>query len=120
MNTRSFDLQEATRHYLAAMLWLLTDDDGMPLDHLGLEDVESGTYYQAQRDVARFIDAAREYLEDIDEEQIGHDFYLTRNGHGTGFWDRNHGERGRVLTAICAAMGEVWHYQGDDGLVYGS
>ena len=24
---------------------------------------------------------------DIDE-QAGHDFYLTRNGHGAGFWDR--------------------------------
>ena len=28
------------------------------------------------------------YLSDDQIEQAGHDFYLTRQGHGTGFWDR--------------------------------
>lgn len=28
------------------------------------------------------------YLSDDHIEQAGHDFWLTRNGHGTGFWDR--------------------------------
>ena len=28
------------------------------------------------------------YLSDDQLEQAGHDFWLTRNGHGTGFWDR--------------------------------
>ena len=32
---------------------------------------------------------AEPYLEsgDADDGQIGHDFFLTRNGHGAGFWD---------------------------------
>lgn len=29
------------------------------------------------------------YSRDYSEEQAGHDFWLTRNGHGTGFWDRD-------------------------------
>lgn len=29
------------------------------------------------------------YLSDDNIEQAGHDFWLSRNGHGTGFWDRD-------------------------------
>jgi hypothetical protein len=29
------------------------------------------------------------YLSDDAIEQAGHDFWLSRNGHGTGFWDRD-------------------------------
>tara|TARA_R110000822_G_C15278495_1_gene489940 strand:+ start:990 stop:1385 length:396 start_codon:yes stop_codon:yes gene_type:complete len=28
------------------------------------------------------------YLSDDNVEQAGHDFWLTRNGHGIGYWDR--------------------------------
>lgn len=41
----------------------------------------------------------------VDMEQAGHDFWLTRNGHGTGFWDRDddvYGEgNGNQLTELC-------------------
>ena len=30
------------------------------------------------------------YLNDSNLEQAGHDFWFSRNGHGTGFWDRDH------------------------------
>ena len=29
------------------------------------------------------------YLSDESISQAGHDFWLSRNGHGTGFWDRD-------------------------------
>ncbi len=29
------------------------------------------------------------YLSDDNIEQAGHDFWFSRNGHGTGFWDRD-------------------------------
>jgi hypothetical protein len=32
------------------------------------------------------------------ESAAGEDFYLTRNRHGAGFWDRGHGEIGRKLS----------------------
>jgi hypothetical protein len=35
------------------------------------------------------------------QAMAGHDYWLTRNGHGTGFWDRGLGEVGDKLTAIC-------------------
>ena len=39
-------------------------------------------------------------------ELAGHDFALTRNGHGAGFWDRGLGEMGDMLTKECEPYGE--------------
>jgi hypothetical protein len=51
-------------------------------------------------------------------EDAGHDFWLSRNGHGTGFWDRGHGKLGDSLHSIAKYYGEVSLYLGDDGLIY--
>lgn len=39
-------------------------------------------------------------------EQSGHDFWLTRNGHGAGFWDRGYGAVGGRLSNACDPYGE--------------
>lgn len=51
-------------------------------------------------------------------EQAGHDFWLTRGGHGTGHWDRGLGSVGEKLAENARAYGPIWPYQGDDGKVY--
>lgn len=40
-------------------------------------------------------------------EQIGHDLWLTRNGHGAGFWDRKeiYGDHADLFTGMARAMG---------------
>lgn len=38
-------------------------------------------------------------------EKAGHDFWLTRSGHGAGFWDRGLGELGERLTKASKAYG---------------
>ncbi len=51
--------------------------------------------------------------DDIDveiPEQFGHDFILTRNGHGAGFWDRGLGDAGRRLTDAAKTFGEIHAY----------
>lgn len=62
------------------------------------------------------------YANDIpyDETRAGHDFWLTRCGHGTGFWDRGLGDIGDKLSEAAAAFENVDIYLGDDGLIYGS
>jgi hypothetical protein len=51
----------------------------------------------------------------------GHDFWLTRNGHGCGFWDGDWDEPdATTLTDASNAMGGVDLYVGDDGVVYAS
>jgi hypothetical protein len=53
------------------------------------------------------------------DRAIGHDFWLTRNRHGAGFWDRwSSGTRGyhfgRALTDAAHPFGESHLYVGDD------
>lgn len=48
----------------------------------------------------------------------GHDFWLTRNGHGAGFWDRGLEDLGDRLTEASKLAGETWVYVGDDNKVY--
>ena len=44
-------------------------------------------------------------LVDLDDAQSGHDFWLTREGHGAGFLDRGLGELGDKLTKSAKAWG---------------
>ena len=77
-----------------------------------------------EADCAAFQEANADDLDEAyDEhgftlEQAGHDFWLTRNGHGAGFWDRGLGERGDRLTAAAHAYGTSELYAGDDGRLY--
>ncbi|MEG3175813.1 hypothetical protein U1872_06195 [Sphingomonas sp. RB3P16] len=50
--------------------------------------------------------------------QAGCDLWLTRNGHGAGFWDRGLGKAGDLLTEAAAALGSIDPYFGDDGKFY--
>lgn len=49
--------------------------------------------------------------------QHGHDFALTRNHHGAGFWDRGYGEAGTRLSDAEQAYGEHSVITDDDGTV---
>lgn len=75
------------------------------------------------------LDCLAEYAPDYSDERFGHDFWLTRNGHGAGYWDRKelsgeivnkqHGDSlGDALTRVAKAQGSVDLYVGDDGKVY--
>ena len=72
---------------------------------------------RAEVDCARFQERAGELLKAWMPEQAGHDFWLTRNGHGAGFWDRGL-PNGDALTTIAAAFGEcnVWFDAGEGTL----
>jgi hypothetical protein len=56
-------------------------------------------------------------VKQMDPEQAGHDFLLTRNHHGAGFWDRGLGERGDRLTANAHPYGNTLAYATEDGMV---
>ena len=54
-----------------------------------------------------------EALELRDAEHLGHDFWLTRNGRGTGFWDRKELEVkdiGRDLSTLCKDLRSISLY----------
>lgn len=56
---------------------------------------------------------------DIGPESAGHDLWLTRNRHGTGFWDRGYDDDvAKILTDAAHSMGGSDPYIGDDGPCY--
>lgn len=67
---------------------------------------------------ANAADLAQVYAEtSYDAARAGHDFWLTRNGHGAGFWDRpeldamssdGRGKLGDLLTKASEGFGETW------------
>lgn len=112
-----------TQHYLAAALWLAsgdTDAETNAICNTSVEDLPAVTREAAQHDCLGFREAAGALLEGIPDEQAGHDFYLTRNRHGAGFWDREQipEKHGAELTALAHAAGERSLHLGDDGLLY--
>lgn len=53
----------------------------------------------------RLIQAAMFRKPGYDWASAGHDFYLTREGHGAGFWDRGLGIVGEALTSLSKPYG---------------
>lgn len=110
-------LDQFTLAYIECALWSSTDDDGEPLDN-GWHELAPETIERMAEDCADFQREHSELLEGISSAQAGHDFWLTRNQHGAGFWDRGLGAKGDELTAASHAYGGRDLYIGDDGLIY--
>lgn len=125
MTTPSFtNLSTMAQHYLICALWAGTGDDGEPLDSVyDLTDCSPELLAKAEEDCQAFLRMAHTLdTDDWTHEQIGHDFLLTRCGHGCGFWSRDLGSEfiRERLTEIAHSFGSFDVYVGDDGRLYGS
>ena len=119
-----------TKAYIEAALWSSTDGQDRPLDeNYTLYDLAPITLVTMRKDCEDFqaanADLLAQWFSEAGEtsERAGHDFWLTRNRHGAGFWDRWSGatpqaELGARLTEAAHAYGESNLYVGDDGLIY--
>lgn len=118
------ELDEFTVGFLKAALWSSSDerDDigGEPLDaNYDISDFDHDCLHELVKECESFQVANREtYSRNWSDEQAGRDFWLTRNGHGAGFWDRGH-ENGDKLTKASEAYGPVDLYV-QYGKVYAS
>ena len=112
-----------TTSYIEAALWSSMDESdeqgGEPLDdNYGPDDIAEDTLASILDDCKAF---QRDHADDIgcELERAGHDFWLTRNGHGAGFWDGDWEDNiGQRLTEASDVYGSVDLYVGDDGLIY--
>lgn len=114
-----------TRDYITAAFWTdatvdmwgdglpeererqIVDSNGDPLDDFAKLDAVS---------LQKMVDDCEEFMEGNTaelaeyEERTGYtggcDFWLTRNGHGAGFWDRGVGALGAGLTIAAKAFGD--------------
>lgn len=122
-------LVEFVNGYTECALWSSYDDQGEPLDRPdGGYDLAPETVQRFETDCRAFMAANETDLdayadaprgsEDSAMSYAGHDLWLSRNGHGTGFWDRGLGELGERLSEAAHALGTCDLYIGDDGLIY--
>lgn len=110
------------------LFWPSIDDSGEPLDSSDYQP-SAELLAKLETDFADFTERAS-WIPGFQGEdhyigartpggQLEHDFILTRNGHGCGFWEIDDWEPiyGAALTDICREMGEIQSYAGDNGLI---
>lgn len=123
------DIDKFLHAYAVAALWSSTDEEGEPLDAVfSVGDIAPATLASMREDCADFIQSNAADLAEYSarmgneewsgEDRAGHDFWLTRNGHGAGFWERGLGALGERLTSAAKVYGSADLYVGDDFLIY--
>src|SRR5208282_3122620 len=132
-------LDDFTRGYIEAALWSSNDESdpsgGDPMDkNYDIGDIDKDSLREITQTCQNFQKENQDLLgqayqrpgygrpeEYTAEARAGHDFWLTRNGHGAGFWDRRELEEGGLgdqLTEKAKAYGESALYIGDDHRVH--
>ena len=127
---------EFSAAYINTMLWATSDSryrdaqdkDEEPPEGVG-ENLDEyfdgkpgefgpGVWNEIIKECQKFQEENWADIED-DLGQAGHDFFLTRNGHGAGFWDGDWPEEaGKRLTVAAKKFGESEPYVGDDDRLY--
>lgn len=99
------------RSYIGTALWSSIDDNDEPLDSkYDITDLDQDFLDQSQKDIDLFLEKADHLLSQIDHDldQVMHDFWLTREGHGAGFWDGDYPEKiGEELTNIAQSFPRI-------------
>ena len=122
------DLPAMVQSYIETALWS-THHTGDPeggaagtLYRLGFtaERLAEETRVAAERTCADFWLSNADDLIDMSAEQVGRDFWLTRERHGAGFWDRDLAELGDRLTDSAHDYGSADWFVGADDLIYGA
>jgi hypothetical protein len=124
-------LDTFTKSYVETALWLSHEENdegnGGPLDaNYGPEDIAPATLLKMvehcqsfQHEHAALIESCGDVFDDA-WDMAGYHFWMTRNGHGTGFWNGDWPEAiGEQLTAASEVFGEYDLSVGDDGMIHG-
>ena len=110
----NIQLTEFLNAYITAALWSSSDGDNESLEEF---EVADETRTKMKEDCLKFHNENHTLLYGLDPAQCGYDFWLTRCGHGVGFWDRDLGEVGDKLSEVCSKWGEVNLYITDDNQI---
>ena len=91
--------------YLATVDFTETGDTDQPESGADLDD---DFIRESTIDCLSFYSRICCYLSDDEVERAAHDFWLTRNGHGAGFWDGDWPLYGDIFTRIAQGYGEAY------------
>lgn len=112
-------LDTFTTAYIECALWSSTDDNDDPMDdNFTIDDIAPASLEKMIADCQAFQKENKDRIVH-DLVRAGHDFWLTRNGHGAGFWDGDWDKRdGEILTYESKRFGTCDLMVGDDGEIY--
>lgn len=121
-------LDAFTQGYIECMFFTDTgspDDAKENLEDATFADLAPSSLDAIKSDCAEFqelnadlLDQAYAMRDSYDAAHAGRDFWLTRNGHGAGFWSSDLGPVGDELSVRASLYGELYVMRGDDGRVY--
>lgn len=131
-------IDTAFEAYMKCALWSTTGDGEEPLDACYDEDnISPETRKQMLEDITAFMNGheadIKLWMHNVPNgsavqrdyssaSQAGHDFWLTREGHGAGFWEpewtRLPTNPGTRLTEAAKVYGGFHLYVGDDGMIH--
>jgi hypothetical protein len=86
------------------------------------EDIDFDSVIEAYKDIKKFIrnagdEAVQEAIEENDLFRLGMDIWLTRNGHGSGFFGHNY-DNEKILIKAAKDLGTKDLYVGDNMRLY--
>ncbi len=133
MKTKKSDFPQFFQAYLTAALWSSVIDEGEQQDgrngdpfdkHFSTDDFNEDALETLRAHAFSFwsqmwyyIDAEINLKRKNDAEQAGHDFWLTQNGHGAGFWDGDWPTYGETLIEKAKCYPELHLYIDENGQV---
>lgn len=123
----TFDLKEFICGYIEAIFFTSEDCGEDSIGESGIDELSLAAKQSVINECAAFYLANKQDLQcavngyNYDFEHAGEDFWLTRNGHGVGFWSRGLDDVGQNLTDACGwgtDFAEKYVYRGDDNLIH--
>jgi hypothetical protein len=114
----------ALESYIETALW--SSNDTYNGQDVSLDNCEFALSDNAankmNEDITKFFEliSENEELDSHDEVlngNVAHDFWLTRNRHGAGFWDGDYLETGDTLTQLACSFGECNLYISDNNTI---
>ncbi len=109
--------------YIDCALWLSTTPEGTALDRdYSARDFSEAALAEVTADCARFLEECKTLITTEGRERAlesaARDFWLTRNGHGSGFWDGDWPANGEALAEACKSFDPCDLYLGDDKRIH--
>lgn len=109
---------DIVQHYLESCAWAESGDPDAPLGKIAP--------YFSEDAKRRALSVCESFIHDnpdvdacgLGPDQIGHDLWLTSQGHGAGFWDRGLSYAMGQRLSQRAGLERMDVYVGDDGLAY--
>lgn len=113
------DLKEFIQGYIECAFWS-SDGDDIELDeNYTIDDISSEAMKEITEECTDFIMDNFCLLQKsgLSADYAGHNFWLTRNGHGSGFWDRGLDDIGDELAENARVYSSCYLFVDDNNQI---